>query len=50
MMPLTLVSGIYGMNIALPFASHPWAFALVVSVMILVTATMLVYFRKNKLL
>jgi len=50
MMPLTLVSGIYGMNIALPFASHPWAIMLVLGVMILVTGIMLVYFRKNKLL
>ncbi len=47
MLPLTLVSGIYGMNIALPFADRPWAFPLVLSLMVLITASMLLFFRRR---
>ncbi|MCC7352537.1 MAG: magnesium/cobalt transporter CorA [Anaerolineae bacterium] len=45
MLPLTLVSGIYGMNIALPLAQHPLSFVFVLGVMILVAGGMLTFFR-----
>lgn len=45
MLPLTLVSGIYGMNIALPFAHHPHAFSGVVALMAGVGGGMLTFFR-----
>ncbi|MEB3285383.1 MAG: magnesium/cobalt transporter CorA [Candidatus Sericytochromatia bacterium] len=45
MLPLTLVSGIYGMNIRLPFADHPWAFTGVIGLMMAVGCAMLMIFR-----
>lgn len=47
MLPLTLISSIYGMNIALPFAGHPWAFAMTAGVMLLIALLMLIYFRRR---
>ena len=45
MLPLTLISSIYGMNIDLPFADDPNAFMLTAIVMILVALLMLLIFR-----
>jgi magnesium transporter len=50
MLPLTLVSGIYGMNIALPLANHPWAFLVVVGLMVAVILAMVIYFKRKNLL
>lgn len=48
MMPLTLVSGIYGMNISLPFERNPLAFEIVLFTMVVVATSMLAYFRYKK--
>jgi magnesium transporter len=48
MLPLTLVSGIYGMNIDLPFAHHRHAFAFVMGAMATVAAGMLAVFRLQR--
>jgi magnesium transporter len=45
MLPLTLISGIYGMNIDLPFMGDPVAFPLVLGTMFAIALSMLVYFR-----
>lgn len=45
---MTLISGIYGMNIALPLAKSPYAFLVLWWVMILVGAGMLRFFRKKR--
>lgn len=45
MLPLTLISSIYGMNITLPLAEHPMSFLLVAAFMVGVTAAMLLFFR-----
>jgi len=45
MLPLTLVSGVFGMNIALPIAGHEYAFAIIVLLMLTITITMLIAFR-----
>lgn len=45
MLPLTLISSIYGMNIDLPFADDPNAFMLTAIIMILVALLMLLIFR-----
>ncbi|MCY4466150.1 MAG: magnesium/cobalt transporter CorA [Chloroflexi bacterium] len=45
MLPLTLISSIYGMNIDLPFADDPNAFMLTAVIMILVALLMLLIFR-----
>ena len=45
MLPLTLISSIYGMNIDLPFADDPNAFMLTAIIMIIVALVMLLIFR-----
>lgn len=47
MLPMTLISSIYGMNIDLPFDTHPNAFIIVSLFMFLIAASMLVYFRRR---
>ncbi len=47
MLPLTLISSIYGMNIDLPFADEPQAFTIAAGIMILIVILMLVWFRKR---
>ncbi len=48
LLPLTLISGIYGMNIDLPAANHPMAFEVLLGLMLLVIAGMLAFFRWRK--
>ncbi|RMF78195.1 MAG: magnesium transporter [Chloroflexi bacterium] len=45
MLPLTLVSSIYGMNIKLPLGNHPNAIVIISGIMIFITASLLGYFR-----
>ncbi len=47
MLPLTLISSIYGMNINLPFADDPHAFIMTAGIMILIVILMLAWFRKR---
>ena len=48
MLPLTLLSGIYGMNIYLPLARHPYSFIFVVGLMILMAVGMVFYFKRRR--
>lgn len=49
LLPLTLISGIYGMNLPnLPGANHPLAFEIVMGGMVLVIIGMLAFFRWRK--
>jgi magnesium transporter len=45
MLPLTLISGIYGMNVLLPLQDHPNAFMVVIGLMFSIAFSMLLYFR-----
>src|SRR5688500_8088751 len=45
LLPLTLISGIFGMNIDLPADDHPYAFEIVAGIMFLVILAMLAVFR-----
>ncbi len=47
MLPLTLISSIYGMNINLPFADDPRAFTMAAGIMFLIVILMLAWFRKR---
>jgi magnesium transporter len=47
MLPLTLLSSIYGMNIGLPFDDNPNAFIIVAALMVVLAAGMLIYFRRK---
>src|SRR5690349_16892366 len=46
LLPLTLVSGIYGMNFQImPLIQHPYGFWITLGVMVLIVIGMLAYFR-----
>jgi magnesium transporter len=48
MLPLTLLSGIYGMNINLPLARHPLSFLFILLLMITISGGMLFYFKRRR--
>ncbi|RYX99631.1 hypothetical protein EON78_03275, partial [bacterium] len=48
MLPLTLISGIYGMNIHLPIAQEDHAFEIIVVFMITTAISMLAFFKRKK--
>lgn len=48
MLPLTLLSGIYGMNISLPLSRHPLSFLFILTLMILISGSMILYFRRRR--
>lgn len=50
-MPLTLISGIYGMNVTTgmwPSTNSPWSFGVIVVAMVAIAVAMALYFRKRK--
>lgn len=48
-MPLTFIVGIYGMNFEhMPELRHPYGYPITISVMVLITALMLVWFRVKR--
>jgi magnesium transporter len=48
LLPLTLISGIYGMNIDLPADENPLAFEIVIGTMVVVIGGMLTFFKWRK--
>jgi magnesium transporter len=50
LLPLTLISGIFGMNVKLPggWEDQPYAFAVIMGSMLVVMIVMLIYFRWRK--
>jgi magnesium transporter len=49
-MPPTLIASIYGMNVGLPASDQPWAFAMIMVLVVLSAMGPIWYFRKKKLL
>jgi len=47
MLPLSLLSGIYGMNVILPGENSPWAFLIIIGVMVIIVVAMLAFFKKQ---
>jgi magnesium transporter len=47
MLPLTVVTGMYGMNVNLPFQTEGWAFWGIVGLMITITVVLLVFFQRR---
>jgi magnesium transporter len=47
MLPLTLLSGIYGMNIPLPLEGSPYSFPLVLILMVAMAGSMIFYFKRQ---
>jgi magnesium transporter len=48
LLPLTFITGLYGMNIGLPLQKDPRSFFIIIAVMLIVVLTMLYYFRRRK--
>jgi len=48
LLPLTLISGIFGMNIAIPYEESPYAFLWISGGMILISVSMFFFFRWRK--
>lgn len=48
MLPLTLITGIYGMNIHIPLQNHPYSLIFVFGFMVVVVIALLIFFRKRK--
>ena len=47
-LPLTFISGLYGMNVRLPFANSPYAFWIVMIICVSILVLLLVFFLKKK--
>jgi len=48
MLPLTVITGLYGMNVGLPLQNDPRSFFLILAIMMMVVMVMLYYFRRRK--
>ncbi|MBN1580267.1 MAG: magnesium/cobalt transporter CorA [Anaerolineae bacterium] len=48
LLPLSLLAGIYGMNIELPLMRHPYAFWGISGVMLVIVIALIVFFRHRK--
>ena len=48
LLPLTFITGLYGMNVGLPLQDDPRSFIIIIVVMLMVVITMLYYFRRRK--
>ncbi len=48
MMPLTFITGLYGMNVSLPFAENPFTFLGILAGMMLLAAAFIAYFAWKK--
>ena len=47
MLPLTVITGLFGMNVDFPFTTNTTAFWVIIGVMVLVTVTLLIFFRRT---
>lgn len=45
---MTMISGIYGMNIPLPWQEHPWAFLFLMGFMLLLAMVTILVFKRKK--
>jgi magnesium transporter len=50
LLPLTFLTGLYGMNLRLPYEGSPNFFWILIGVMVLVVIVLLLFFRRKKLL
>jgi Mg2+ and Co2+ transporter CorA len=48
MLPLTVVSSIYGMNVVLPFQKSPFIFIGIVIAMLIIVIAFFIYFKRRK--
>jgi magnesium transporter len=48
LLPLSLLAGIYGMNVSLPFENNPYAFLGIIGVMVVIVIGLLAFFRSRR--
>ena len=48
LLPLTFITGLYGMNVNLPFQGHPYAFWMVAGLMIFILGFLIFYFKRKR--
>ncbi|MBP1645193.1 MAG: Mg2 transporter protein CorA family protein [Bacteroidetes bacterium] len=48
MLPLSVISGIYGMNVTLPFMQNDWVFGGIIALMVFVVVGFIFYFKKKR--
>ncbi len=48
MLPLSVITGMYGMNVALPMGKNPIAFYVILSGMVLIMGGMMLFFKRKK--
>ena len=46
-LPLTFISGLYGMNVRLPWAESPYAFLYVMALCLLISAVLIIFFLRK---
>ena len=49
-LPLTFITGLYGMNVGLPFQEKAWAFWGIMGFMAVVATAFYIYFRHKKMM
>lgn len=47
-LPLTFLTGLYGMNVDLPFGNHPHAFSALIAIMSLFAFVFIMFFKRKK--
>jgi len=47
-LPLTFITGLYGMNVNLPFQNHPFAFWIVAGSMVFIFGLLIFYFKRKR--
>lgn len=49
LMPISIIVGIFGMNVIVPFQSHPQGFIIILSLATLIILSIYLYFKKKKI-
>lgn len=48
MLPLTFITGLYGMNVPLPWSNFEYSFIAIIGIMTIIVGIMLIYFKSRK--
>jgi magnesium transporter len=48
LLPLTFITGLYGMNIGLPLQDNPYAFLILIAVMVVIVLALIIYFKRRR--
>ncbi len=48
LLPLTFITGLYGMNVGLPLQNDPHSFFIVLIAMVIIVVVMLLYFKRKR--